>query len=156
MIISFSSCVDSAVCLDVSRTVTRYFRYCARTIMSSGIWNSRITYCFSFLLNFLYWSLTYLWLAVVPKTAPKSSNSPLKFRIYDVYSGRLNIPTCPSRPWWPLLPTRPHRRCPWPPLLVFDFLIFLWAWVVVVSPSPPLVPAAGGAVSVSGSMTFHF
>ena len=59
MIGSFLSCVDSGVGLDVSSTVIRSFRYHTRTMMSSVLWNSWSTYCFSFSLKFYSrpWSL---------------------------------------------------------------------------------------------------
>ena len=144
MIGPFSSFVDSAVGLDVSSIVIGYFRSHTRTMMSAGSWNYRSTYCFGFWLNFLYWSLASLWLALVSKTAPKSSTSLLKFRIYDVYYGRLKQVPHPPRPWWPII--SPQPPCPFtrPPLLVLDFIILLWDQVVVASPSVPLLPTAGG------------
>ena len=54
MIGSFLSSVYSAVGLDFSSTVIGYFKYCTRTMMYLGFWNSMSTYCFSSLLNFLY------------------------------------------------------------------------------------------------------
>ena len=87
---SFLSSVYSVVGLDVSSMVIGYFKYCTRKMMSSGFWNYQSTYCLSFFLNFLYWSLASICSALVPKTTLKSSNSPSKFRIDDVYDGQLN------------------------------------------------------------------
>ena len=151
---SFLSYVDSAVGLVVSITVIISFKSHTRTMMSSGLYNYRSMYGFSFLLNLFYWSLAYLWSAVVPKNAPKSSTYPLKFRINDVYSGWLKHPLLPPRPCWPLLPPQPPWPRPRPTLLVLDLLVVSWPRVVVVSPSIPLLPAAGGSVSVSGVVTF--
>ena len=91
---------------------------------------------------------------MVLKTAPKPSTSPLKFLISDVYAWqlkrppRLPHPPCQQRPWWTPLPVQP----PWlhtQPLLFSLGLIVSEKRVVVMSlPFPPLLPAAGEAVSV--------
>ena len=99
MIRSFSFCVYCDVGIDVSSTLIGYFRSCIRTMMYSGLWNSWSNYCFSFLINFLYWSLDSLYSAVVTKTAQKSSTSPLKFRIYDLCDGRLKRLPRPPCTW---------------------------------------------------------
>ena len=156
MIGSFLSYVDGAVGLVVSITVIISFKSHTRTMMSSGLYNYRSMYGFSFLLNLFYWSLAYLWSAVVPKNAPKSSTYPLKFRIDDVYSGWLKRPPRPPRPWLPLLLPQPHWPRPRPTLLVLDSLVVSRPQVVVASPCDPLLPASGGSVSVSGVDVFHF
>ena len=156
MIVSLLSLVYSAVGIDVSRTVFRYFISHTRTIVSSGLWNYHNTYCFRFSLNFLHWSLYYLGSAVVPKTITKSSNSPLRFQSDEFYFWRLKRPPCSPHPWWTLLPpqlTLPRNQ---PPLIVLDFLVVLWPPVVVASPSPPLLPTADESASISGVMNFSF
>ena len=98
MIGSFSSSADITVGLDVFKIVVGSFKSLTRTIVSSGFWNSIRMYCFVFLLNFLYWYLAYICSDVVPKTAPKSSISPLKLLIDDVCAGRLKRPPRPPHP----------------------------------------------------------
>ena len=98
MIGSFSYAVDSAVGIDLSRAVVRYFNSRTRKMMSSGFWKYWSTDCLRFFLKFFYLSFASLCLAVVPKTALKSSTSPLKFRIYDVYAGWLKFLPRPPRP----------------------------------------------------------
>ena len=94
-----SSSADSDVGLDVFKIIVGSFKYLTRTMMSSWFWNTLRMYCFSFLLNLLYRSLAYLCSDMVPKTAPKSSTSPLKFLIDDVYAGWLKRLPVPPRPW---------------------------------------------------------
>ena len=133
MIGSFLSLVYSAIGIDMSSTVIGYFKSRTRTMMSSGFCNSSSTYCFSFYLNFLYWSFSFLCSSVAPKTAPKSSTSPLKLQIDDVYSVQLKLPHCVPRHWKPPLPTQlpwPHS---WPPLLELDSLVVLRPQVVFAS-----------------------
>ena len=154
MIIYFLYGVVSSVGLDVFITVIRYFRYRTRTMMYSGFWNYRIIHWSSFSLNFLYWSLYSLCLDVAPTTATKTSTSSLKFQIDDLCDGRLKRPLHPPIPWGPLLPPQPPRPLSRPLLLLLDYLVFLWPLVVVASPSPPLLPTAGGDVSVSGVIKF--
>ena len=91
MIGSFSSSDDSAMGLDVFKTVVRSFKYLTRTMMSSRFYNTLRMYCLRFSLNFFYWSLASLCSDVVPKNAPKSSTSPLKFLIVDVYTGGWSV-----------------------------------------------------------------
>ena len=99
MIGSFLSSADSAVGLDVFKTIVLYFKYLTITIMSSGFWNTLMLYFFSFSLNLLYWSLASLYFDVVPKIVPKSSTSTLKFMINDTYDGGLKCLPLPPRPW---------------------------------------------------------
>ena len=148
--------VYSSVGLDVSSMFIRFFRYRTRTMMSSGIYNYQNTYCFSFSLDLLYWSLASLWLSIVPKTTPKPSTSTLKFQIDDVYFGRLKHPPHPPHPWWPLLPTHLHCPRPWYQVLVLYSLVVSWTRVVVVSPPPSLLTVSDGSISVSGVVTFYF
>ena len=154
MIGSFLSYTDIAVGLDVFKTIVGYFKYPTKTMMSSGFYNTLRVYYFSFSLNFLYWSLASLCSEVIPKTAPKSSTSPLKFLINDVYAGRLKRPPLPPRPWWPPLPVRPPQQCPRPTLLGFDSPVSEAQVIVALLPSPPLLPTAVEAVSVSGVILF--
>ena len=88
MIGDFPSSVDSAAGLDVFKTVVGSFESLTRTMMYSGFWNSHRMYCYIFDLNFLYCYLDFLCSEVVPRTAPKSSTSTLKFLIEYVYTGR--------------------------------------------------------------------
>ena len=149
MIDYFLSSAEIGVGLDVSKTVAGSFRCLTIKIMPSGFCNYRRTYCFIFFMDLLYCSLDYICSELVPNTVPKLSTSPLKFRMYGVYGGRFKIPPHPSRPWWSHLPPQPHRPCPWPPLLLFYYLIIMVAWVVFASLlSPQFLPTAGGAVSV--------
>ena len=123
MIGSFYSSSKIAVGLDVFRSLVEYFKPLTRTMMSSGLWNYIRMYCLRLSLNFLYLSLAYICLDVVPKTAPKSSTSPLKCLIDDVYAGRLKLLPRPPRLWWsPILvqPPQPHPR---PPLLELDLFV---------------------------------
>ena len=154
MIGYFSYSVDSSGSLDVSSTVIRSFEYCTRITIYLWLYDSRSTYCFGFLLNFLHWSLASLWLSVVPNTSLKSSNYSLKFRIDDVYDVWLKCPPCPPRPWWLPLPPQPPWSRPQPPLLELDSLMVSKPQMVVASPSLPLLPAAGGSVSIYGVITF--
>ena len=156
MILSLSYLVYSDVGPDVSSTVIRSFRYHNRKIMSSGLWNYQNTYCFIFSVDFLYWSLDSFCLSMVLKYASKSSSSPLKFQIDDMYAGRLKRPPHPSHPWWLLLPPRPPRPRSWAQLLVLDSLIVSWPKVFVVSTSPSLIIVADGSISVSGVVKFSF
>ena len=71
--------VDSDMGTDLFSTVIVYFTYCIRTRMFSGLWKYHSKYCFRLLMNLLNWYLFSLCLAVVPKTAPKSSIFLLKF-----------------------------------------------------------------------------
>ena len=155
MIGYFPSCVDSAIGLDVSSTVMGSFRSCTITMMSWGFWNYRSTHCFSFSLNFLYSSLDYLCLDVGPKTAPKWSTSPLNFRIDDVYAGWLKRPPCHPQPWWPLISAQITWPSPWNPLLLLYFLVS-GSQVVVVSPSPSLIPVDSGTIFISVFMAILF
>ena len=156
MIGYFSSSSERALCLDVFKTAAGSFRYLIRTMMSSGFCNCCSMYCFSFLINFLYCSLAYLCLAVVPNIAPKLSASSLKLWIYDVYTGQLKRPHQQPRPLWSPLPVRPHRTRPWPLWLAFYLLVMSGSWVVFVSMlSPILIPVAGGGVSVSGFIVVY-
>ena len=88
---------------------------------------------------------------MVPKTAPKSLTSPLKFFIDSVYAGRLKCPRIPprlSRPWQPPLPEQPPQPIPRPVLLSLDSLVVTEAQVIVVLLlSRPLIPAAVEDVS---------
>ena len=152
----FSYFVYIDVCLDVYSTVIGYFRYHTRIMMHSGFWNSRSTYCFRFRLNFLHWSLAFLWSAVVPNTAPKSYNYLLKFWIDDMYSGRLKHMPRPPSTWWIIITPQPPWPSPRPPFPAINFLVLLWARVVVVSPSNSFLPTDVGAFSISGFMTFSF
>ena len=68
MIGSFSSSVDIAVGIYVSKTFLGSFKSLTIMMMSSGLWNSSRMYCFSFSLNLMYLSVASLCLAVVPKT----------------------------------------------------------------------------------------
>ena len=155
MIGYFSSSPDSAVGLDMFKTVIVSFKYMTRMMMSSGFWNSIRIYCFSFSINFLYWSLASLCSDVVPKTVPKSSTSPLKLLVGDVYNGRLNHPPLPSRPWWLPFPLWTPRPRPRPPLLELDSLISEAKVIFASLPSPPFLPAADEVVSVSGVILFY-
>ena len=149
MIGSVSSSAVSTVGLDVFKTIMGSFKYLTRTMMSLEFCKYLRIYCFSFSLNFLYWSLVSLCSEVVPKTAPKSSTSPLKFLIDDVYAGQLKCPPLPLRPWWSLLLVQPPQPSPCSSYLELDSIV-LWARFIVASlPSPPLIPAAGDAISVS-------
>ena len=154
MIGSFLYSDDSAVGLDVFKTVVGSFKYLARTMISSEFWNYLRMYCFSFSLTFLYWYLASLCSDVIPKTAPKSSTSLLKFLIDDVYYGRLKRPPPLPRPWWPPLPVWPPWPHPRPLFLELDLLVSEARVVVASLPSPPLLFAAGEAVSVSGFIVF--
>ena len=156
MIGSFSYSMDSDVGLDVFIMVFSSLRYRTRTRISSGFFNYRCTYCFSFSLNFLYWSLASICSVVVPKTAPKSSASPLKLRIYDVYAGRLKRLPCPPCTCWLLHSPQLNWPFPRPPLFELDYIMVSWPQVVVVSPPPPLLLADGGTISVSGVIMFPF
>ena len=95
---------------------------------------SRSTYCFRFLLDFLYWSLASICSAVRPRR--NHLFLPWSFELMTCMLGGwiLNYRLC---------------LCPWTPLLVLNSLVS-WARVVVASPSPSLLPTAGGYVSVSG------
>ena len=141
------SSVDSAVGLDLFKTVVASFKYPTRTMMPPGFWNSRRMYYFRFSLNLLYWSLDYLCSAVVPKTAPKSSTSHLKFLVDYVYEERLKCPPRLSCSWRQPLLEWPPRLLPRPPLLALDLPVSE-AGVIIVS--PPLIFAADEAVYVSG------
>ena len=156
MIESFSYSVYGAVGIDVSSTVIGYFKYCTRIMMSSGFCNYWSTYCFSFRLNFLYWSLASLFMDMVPKTAFKSSTSPLNLRIDGVYARQLKCLPHPPRPLKPPLPPQPPWPCPRPLLLGLELFVFSRPHLVVVSPSPQLLPAAGVVVSVYIVITFYF
>ena len=111
--------------------------------------NSSRMYCFSFSMNFLYWSLASLCLDLVPKTAPKSSTSPLNLLIDNVYAGRLKRLPRPPCTWWTPLPVQPPRPCPRTPLIALDSLVSEAQVIVTSIMSPPLLPAAGEAVPVS-------
>ena len=100
MIGSFLSSVDSAVCIDMYIIVIGYFKSCTRIMMSSELLNYRSTYCFSFLLNLLYWSLASLYSDLVSKTTSKSSTASLNFRIDDVYAGRSKCLPHMKHHWW--------------------------------------------------------
>ena len=76
MIRSFLSSDDSAVGLDVFKTIVGSFKYLTRTIMSSGFWNFLRMYCFRFSPNLSYWSLDYLCSVVVPKPGQNPSLLP--------------------------------------------------------------------------------
>ena len=91
---------------------------------------------------------------MAPKTAPKLSTSPLKLKTNGVYAVRLKRMPCPPRPWQPHFPTLPPRPHTQPTLLEHDSLVVLRPQVVVASPSPRLLPAASGDVSISGVMFF--
>ena len=150
MIRYFSSSVDKGVGIDVFKTVVESFKYLPITMTSSGFWNFCRMYYFSFPLNFLYWSLDSLCLAVVPKTARKPPTSSLKFLIEYVYVGRLNRPPRPPRPWLHPLPERPPCLHLQTLLLSLDSLLETDARVISASLSSLLLlPAAGEAVSVS-------
>ena len=155
MIGSFSSSDYSAVGIDVFKTILGSFKYLTRTIMSSELWNTLSMYCFRFSLDFLYWYLASLCSDVVPKTAPKFYTSSLKFLIDDVYAGQLKLLPLPPRPWWPPLLVQPPRPRPRPPLLEFDSLVSKARLIVASLPTPPLVPAAGEAVSFSRDIVFY-
>ena len=155
MIGSFLSYTDIAVGLDVFKTIVGYFKYPTKTMMSSGFYNTLRVYYFSFSLNFLYWSLASLCSDVVPKTAPKSSTSPLKFLINDVYAGQLKPPPLLQSPWWTsrtILP--PHPR-PHLPLLEFYSLVSEARVIVAPLLSLSLLPAAGEVVSVFRVIVFY-
>ena len=156
MILSFSSSVGSPVDIDVLSTVTGYFESRKKKIMSSGLQNYRSVYCLSFSLNFLYWSLASLWSVVNPKTKPKLSNPPLKFRINDVYSGYFKQPPRPPHTWLPKLPPQPPRPHPQTSLLELALPMVLWLRLVVVSPSLPLLTVSGGDTSVFEAVNYFF
>ena len=126
------------------------FKYLTRMIMYSGLCNSFRMQCFIFSLNFLYWSLASLCLAVVPNTAQKVSIYPLKLRMEDVYVGWLKRLTRTSRPWWPPLPVKPTWPCPWPLLLALDSLVSETRVIVSSMTFPPFLTTAGEAVYASG------
>ena len=151
---SFSSSADSDVVCDLFKKVVGYFKSLTRTIMSSELWNYLRMYCLIFSLNFLFWYLASLRLDVVPKTAPKSSTSPLKFLVDNVYDGRLKPPPLPPRHWWPPLTV----QSPWlslRPQLLEMYLLVSEAQVVVESLlSLTLLSAAGEAVSFFYSFCF--
>ena len=155
MIGSFSSSYGSYVVIDVFKTILGCFKSLARTMMSSGFWNTLRIYCFIFSLNFLYWFLASLYSDVVPKTAPKSSTSPLNFLINDVYAGLLKCTPLTPRPWWPPLMVRPPEPLHFPLLLEFDSLVSEARVIVASLPSLTLLPAAGEAVSVSRVIVFY-
>ena len=148
--------VYSAVGIGVSRTFINSSIYFTRTMMYSGLRNYQNIYCFRFLIDFLYWSLASLWSSIVPKTAKKSSTSPLKVQMDDIYAGRLKHLPHPPHPWWQLLTQRPPRPLPWTRLLVLDSLVVSWPRVVVVSPSPPFLTMDSGSIYVSGVEIFSF
>ena len=125
-------------------------------MISSGFWKYWRTYCLRFLLKLFYLSLASLCLAVVHKTALKSSTSCLNFWIYDMYAERLKFLPQPPRPLWPPLPPQPPWPCTWSMLIELGFLVISQPWVVVASPSSLLLPTSGGVVSVSGVMNFPF
>ena len=156
MIVSLLYLMFSTVGLDLSSTLIGSLRYCTRIMISSVLWNYQNMYCFIFSVDFLFWSLTSIWLSMVPKTSPKPSNFPLKFQIDDVYAGRLKRPPHPLHPWWPLLPPRPTLTCPRPQLLVLDYLVVSWPMVVVVSPYQSLLTMYDGSIYVYGVVTFSF
>ena len=155
MIEYFSSSADSAVGLDVFKTIVGSFKYLTRTRIYSGFWNTIRMYCLSFSLNYLYWSLASIFSDVVPKNAPKFSSSPLKFLIDAAYAGRLKRPPLPPRPWQPPLPVQPPRALPRPPLLEFYLLVSDARVIVASLLSPPLLTVAGEAVSVFGVIVFY-
>ena len=140
---------DISVRLDVFKTVVGSFKSLTKTMMYSGLCNYCRMYCFSFSLNFLYWYLDSLCLEVVPMAAQNLSTSPIKFLIDDVYARRLKHLPLPSDTWWPLLLVRPPWTCPRILLLAIALFIVSKAWVVVVLlPSPTLIPGAVDAVYV--------
>ena len=156
MIESFSYSVYGAVGIDVSSTVIGYFKYCTRIMMSSGFCNYWSTYCFIFSLYFFYWSLASLFLDMVPKTALKSSTSPLKFKMDGVYDRQLKCLPHPPRPLQlPLPPKHPQPR-PLPPLLELYLIVVSRHHSIVASLSPWLLPTAGEVVSVYRVITFIF
>ena len=105
MIGYFSSCVDSSIGLDVSSNIIGFSSSRTITMMSSGFCKYCSTYYFRFSLNFLHWYFSSLCSSMVPKTVTKPSTYPLKFIIDYIYTGRLNQPPPPPRPWWPLWTT---------------------------------------------------
>ena len=156
MIRSFLSSVDSDVGLNVFKIVAGYFKSLTRTMMSLGFWNYLMMYCFRFSPKFLYLSLDFICLEVVPKTVPKFSTSPLKFPIDYVYAGRLKHLTFSPYTFLSPHPVWPPWPCPCPPVLALDSLIVSEAQVIVVSLlSQPLLPTAGEAVSVSGVIVIY-
>ena len=149
MIGSLSYSVYSAVGIDFSKTCLWSFKYLTKTMISLGFCSSHRMYCFAILLDFLCWYLDSLCLAVVPKTAPKSSNYHFKFLVDDVYAGRLKHLPRPPRPLWLYLLVQPTRQRPYPPLLALDLLVSE-AWVIFMSLlSQPLLPAADEAIYFS-------
>ena len=105
------------------------FRYRNRTMTSLGLWNYQNTYCFRLSLNFLYWSLAFLWLYMAPNTSPKTSSSPFMFQIDDLYAGRLKRPPHITHHWWPLLTPQPLCPCSWPHLILLYSIMVLWTRV---------------------------
>ena len=136
--------------LRVFKTVVGYSKYLTRTMMSSGFCNYHMMYYFSFSLNFLYWSLDFICLDVVPKTAEKSYTSTLNLLIDDVYTRRLKRPPCPSYPWWTTLQAKPPWPCPNTPLLALDSIVSEARAIAASPPPPPLLTASGEAVYISG------
>ena len=155
MIRYFSSSADSAVGLDVFKTVVGSFKCLTIAMMSSGLCNSLRLYWFRFSLNLFYWSLASLFSDVVPKNAPKSFTSPLKFLVDDVYAELLKRPPLTPRLWWPPLLVRPPWKRPRPPLLEFYLLVSKARVIFASLPYPPLLSAAVEAVSVSGVILFY-
>ena len=146
MIGSFLYSDDSAVGIDMFKKIVGSFKYLTITIVYSGFCNTLRMYCLSF---------SSLCSDMVPKTAPKSSTSHLKFLINDVYYGILKLLSILTRPsWWTIL-VQPPRLRPRPLLLDFDSLVLDVRMIVASLPIPPLLPPEGEAVSVSRVIVFN-